>query len=75
VPKSRPTVREQVQALIDRRHTVGSAYQMRARMQLAVDLGVSEVTVRDWQSGKYAPNFGNARDIQRLYDEEVGSNG
>jgi hypothetical protein len=71
VAKDRPTVREQVQALIDRRHTLGSAYQMRARMKLAWDLKVSEVTVRDWQSGKYNPTSGHASAIQRLYDTEV----
>lgn len=71
---TRPTVREQVQALIDRRHGLGERYQMKARLKLADALGVSEMTVRNWTRGA-KPLPMAARAIQRLYDREVGSNG
>lgn len=68
-----------VTALVERRHTVGSRGQMRARMRLALDLGdhaqlpyPSETSIRNWQSGTVTPAPVWARAIQQRYDVEVG---
>lgn len=67
---TRPSVREQVQALVERRHAMGERYAMRARMKLALDLNVSENTVRAWLKGQQ-PSPMAAAAIQQRYDAEV----
>lgn len=73
------SMQRKVAALIAARHTVGSAYETRARMKLALDIGeragigyVSETSVRNWQRGTWEPSPVYAKAITELYDAEVG---
>lgn len=63
------TVREMVAALVEARHTVGSQHRLRARTRLAVDLGVSEQSVRNWLNGT-DPIPAHVENIHRLYSKE-----
>ena len=50
---------------------MGERYAMRARMKLAIDLNVSENTVRAWLKGQQ-PSPMAAAAIQQRYNTEVG---
>lgn len=70
------TFQQKVQALVDARHTLGWRNQALARTKLAVALGVSEPTIRNWLDAKTEPRSTVVlRAVDALYDTEVGSNG
>ena len=58
-----------VEALVEARHTLGSEHRLRARTKLAVDLEVSEQTVRNWLSGT-TPRPPYAKAVRDLYHRE-----
>lgn len=63
------SVTDMLEALVEARHTLGSEHRLRARTRLAVDLGVSEQTVRNWLNGT-TPMHAHAKAIRDLYLEE-----
>lgn len=65
------TFQQKVKALVDNRHTLGWRNQALARTKLAVQLGVSEPTIRNWLDGRTVPRSGVVlRAVDELYARE-----
>lgn len=67
------TFQQKVKALVKARHALGERHEMRARLKLADQLGVSEPTVRNWcQQADPQPLALYRRAVDELYEREVG---